>query len=101
MTERFLASSTVVRFGVAAVSVFLPAFVMGLAFPGAIRLLGAGGAAIVPWAWAVNGAASVTASLGAVLIAMNWGYTVTLVCGACLYLLAALVAPLLGRGKTL
>jgi hypothetical protein len=43
---------------------------------------------LLPWAWAVNGAAGVVGSLGSVLIAMNLGYTVTLTVGSCLYLVA-------------
>jgi peptidoglycan/LPS O-acetylase OafA/YrhL len=49
-------------------------FVLGLFFPLGIRRVAAIHADLVPWAWAVNGCASVTASVGAVLIAMAWGF---------------------------
>jgi len=73
-----------------AAGVILPlALALGVGFPGGIALLGSAGERVLPWAWAVNGAASVLGSLGAVLAAMNFGYTVTLAGGAGLYLLAA------------
>lgn len=61
------------------------AFALGMGFPGAMALLGRTGGELLPWAWAVNGGASVVGSLGAVLLAMNFGYTATLVVGTLLY----------------
>ncbi|MBI5441952.1 MAG: hypothetical protein HY900_12160 [Deltaproteobacteria bacterium] len=75
-----------------ATGLLLPlAFTLGVPFPGAIALLGARSRELVPWAWAVNGAASVLGSLGSVLVAMNFGYTATLSVGAGLYGAALLV----------
>ena len=49
----------------------------------------------------MNGALSVLGAILAVFIAMNWGFSVTLACGAALYAVAAgLIAsspPLYGR----
>jgi len=61
---------------------------LGMAMPtGLTRLAGLHEGA-VPWAWAVNGVASVLASVAAVAIAITWGFsTVMLVSTAC-YLLA-------------
>ncbi len=42
----------------------------------------------------MNGALSVLGAILAVFVAMNWGFSVTLLCGAVLY---ALAAALLGR----
>jgi len=82
------------RWMVAAGLVLPLAFVLGMAFPSAMALTGSDGPEILPWAWAVNGSASVVGSLGAVLLAMNFGYTTTLVVGAALY--AAALAALAG-----
>lgn len=65
-----------------------PAFAMGIPFPSAIALLGRNGGDLLPWIWSVNGFASVSASLGALLLAMNCGYTVTLAAGSACYVLA-------------
>ena len=64
---------------------------MGIPFPSGIRVLAAGGGeGLVPWAWGVNGALSVTASVGAILIAMWVGFNVVLLLGLVCYLAAFL-----------
>ena len=64
---------------------------MGMPLPAGIRLLSAGGGALVPWAWGMNGALSVIGATLAVFIAMNWGFSVTLTTGAAVYLAAAVL----------
>ena len=60
-------------------------FLMGMPFPSGLRLV-----KTVEWAWALNAAASVLGSVMAMIIAIHYGLTVTLVCAAVAYLLAAL-----------
>jgi ABC-type Mn2+/Zn2+ transport system permease subunit len=43
---------------------------------------------LVPWSWGVNSATSVLGAILAVVVAMNAGFTVTLLFGTLLYLLA-------------
>jgi len=64
------------------------AVAMGHMFPAALRKLGASEPALVPWCWAVNGFASVVATVGATLLAMEMGFTVVAAAGAGAYLLA-------------
>jgi len=64
-------------------------FLMGMPFPTGLKLLAAGGGSTVEWAWALNAAASVLGSVAAMVIAIHFGLTVTLVCAAVAYLLAA------------
>ncbi len=81
-------------------------FVMGMPFPTGLRALatlpasksGDGQSAhdnAVEWAWAMNAAASVLGSVLAMVIAIQFGLTVTLACGAAAYLLALLLMPAL------
>jgi hypothetical protein len=56
-----------------------------------VRLLAAAQPELVAWAWGMNGALSVLGAILAVFIAMNWGFSVTLLCGAVLYGVAALM----------
>ncbi len=81
-------------------------FVMGMPFPTGLRALGAGPGFNVPgkmsrednaveWAWAMNAAASVLGSVLAMVIAIEFGLTVTLACGAAAYFLALLFLPAL------
>jgi hypothetical protein len=81
-------------------------FVMGMPFPTGLRALAALPATEFPveqsdrdnaveWAWAMNAAASVLGSVLAMVIAIQFGLTVTLACGAAAYLLALLLTPAL------
>ncbi len=65
-------------------------FVMGMPFPLLVRRLDATHPERIPWAWGVNGFASVVGSIGAVLLGMTVGYTAVLLCGVACYALAAL-----------
>lgn len=71
-------------------------FVMGTAFPLGIRALPPAAAPIIPWAWAINGWMSVIASLGTVLIARVFGYSVALAVALGAYAVAMGVAGRLG-----
>ena len=78
-------------------------FVMGMPFPTGLRALAAVPVPDFPsvqdnaveWAWAMNAAASVLGSVLAMVIAIQFGLTVTLACGAAAYLLALLLMPAL------
>ena len=52
---------------------------------------------LVAWAWGMNGALSVLGAILAVFIAMNWGFSVTLLCGAVIYAVAAALVRQLPR----
>jgi spermidine synthase len=81
-------------------------FVMGMPFPTGLRAFAALPAPEYPagtnaadnaveWAWAMNAAASVLGSVLAMVIAIQFGLTVTLVCGTAAYLLALVLMPTL------
>src|SRR5262249_42609736 len=66
-------------------AVLLPlGFFMGMPFPTGLRRV-----QTVEWAWALNAAASVLGSVMAMVVAIHFGLTVTLVCAATAYLIAA------------
>jgi predicted membrane-bound spermidine synthase len=65
---------------------------LGMPMPTGIRLLGARAPELVPWAWGVNGAASVLGSVGAVAFAMQWGFDLALLGAAGLYVAAVFLA---------
>ena len=81
-------------------------FVMGMPFPTGLRALATSRRGEfsanqsesdngVEWAWSMNAAASVLGSVLAMVIAIQFGLTVTLACGAAAYLLALVVVPVL------
>jgi predicted membrane-bound spermidine synthase len=65
---------------------------LGMPMPTGIRILDARAPELIPWAWGVNGAASVLGSVGAVALAMLWGFDQALLVAAGLYLAALLFA---------
>jgi len=67
------------------------AFLMGMPFPSGLRRLEKWHSASVRWAWSLNAAASVLGSAGAIVLAIYFGLEVTLLAGACLYLVAIVV----------
>ena len=80
------------RVALAAALVGLPALLMGMLLPSAIRLLALRHKEIIPWAWGLNGAASVFGSVLAMVVAIHLGFTVTLLTGAGAYALAWFLA---------
>jgi predicted membrane-bound spermidine synthase len=74
-----------------AVALMAPlAILMGMPMPTGIRILRREAPEIIPWAWGINGAASVSGSVGALVIALVTGFNQALIVGSLLYLAAAL-----------
>ncbi len=69
--------------------------VMGIPFPGGVRRLERAAPGLIPWAWAVNGAVSVIASVLAALLALSQGFLAVLALGAVCYVGALLTAATL------
>ncbi len=65
------------------------AFFMGMPFPLGLERVWAAAPALVPWAWGVNGCASVLSALLATLIAMQLGFSAVVLVGAAVYGVAA------------
>ena len=94
---RYLAEDFELRVGIT-IAVLAPmAFLMGMFFPTGIRML-AKQRGLVPWAYGVNGAASVLASVLAVFGAMILGFTAVHYIAAVLYLLASFFLWRMGKG---
>ncbi|MFI5370534.1 MAG: hypothetical protein ACHQ52_03175 [Candidatus Eisenbacteria bacterium] len=84
------------RIAVAVAALTPVGMVLGTAMPLGLRRLANGRAELIPWAWAVNGAASVMGSVLAMVVAINSGFTVTLLLGALSYLGALSLASSTG-----
>ena len=95
VTHRLTAASTPIRIAISAVLLFPSGFFMGMAFPLGIRkALDAHEGAPTAWYWGINGAFSVVSSVLAVVVAVFWGVTVTLLVG-----LGAYVVGLTALGR--
>jgi hypothetical protein len=90
ITRQLVAASTPIRIAVSAAMLFPSGFLMGMAFPLGIRRAQHhhGEAAPTAWYWAINGAFSVISSVLAVVVAVFWGVTVTLLVGLGVYVIA-------------
>jgi hypothetical protein len=79
------------RFVVAALTIAPLALALGHLFPAGLRQVGPAAPVLVPWAWAVNGLASVIATSAAPLIAMSLGFSRLVLIAALCYALAGIV----------
>ncbi len=61
------------------------AFFMGMPFPLGLARVEAGDARLIPWAWAINGCASVTGAVLATLLAIHIGFTAVVIAALVLY----------------
>jgi len=79
------------KIAIAVAVVALSAFCLGMPFPTGLTALSATRPVLVPWAWGVNAALSVTGSLLARLVSVETGFASVLLVAALLYGLAASV----------
>ena len=82
--------------------------VMGMPFPSGLRAISRQDEdgrmlptnhGAVEWAWAMNAASSVFGSVLAMVIAIQFGLNITLLCGAAAYVLAILLLPTFGKQR--
>ncbi len=88
----------------AVISVFVIApigFFMGVPFPSGLAQLSRSREGIVPWAWGVNGALSVSGSVLTRIVSTSMGFTTVLAVMAGLYLAAGALFPVNGAGSSL
>ena len=86
-----------VRAGVAAAMVAPVALLLGMPFAHGIGLLNRINPQFVPWAWAVNGSATVVGSVLTVVVSMNFGFHCVLLIAAGIYAVAFLAVDRLAR----
>lgn len=67
------------------------AFFMGLPFPLGLTRVSETNREFVPWAWGLNGCASVVSAILATILAMHFGFSVVVLLAVGLYILAASV----------
>ena len=72
--------------------VFPLAWFLGMLFPSGLRLMAEINPRAVPWMWGVNGLASVSGSVLAMVLAKLWGFSGVFLAGVGLYLLVVALA---------
>jgi hypothetical protein len=63
---------------------------MGVPFARGLGLVELAAPGLVPWAWAVNGSASVISAILAMMLALSWGFSAVLWIGGGTYVIALL-----------
>jgi hypothetical protein len=97
IVETFIGSPIAVRAIVATVAIAPVALLLGMPFAHGVRLLSQQNPHFVPWAWAVNGSATVVGSVATVLVSMTFGFNAVLLCAAAIYGVAFLAVDRFAR----
>ena len=88
----FVEAATALPLGVRAFLVAMLIFplgvLMGMPFPAGLRRLSEVAVAWTPWAWGINGCASVTGAVASTLLAVHFGFSAVVLLAAGAYLLA-------------
>ena len=82
---RIMDTPFIVRAGIAGLSLAPLAVLMGLPFPLGLTWLEYQAPELIPWAWAVNGCASVVSAVLAAILALSYGFKLVLILGAVAY----------------
>jgi hypothetical protein len=73
------------------------AFAMGMPFPLGMNRVAGGAPELIPWAWALNGCASVVGAVLAALLGVHMGFSLIVAVAVLLYLGAAVTFPKRGE----
>lgn len=98
--DRLLALHLAARIALSVLLIAPLALLMGMPFPIGLRRLARGARNLIPWAWGINGCASVISAVGATLLAVHFGFAWVVVLAVVLYGAAVWLLPLPG-GRTL
>ncbi len=99
LLNRFIFLPFAWRIAVSFFLISLAGFFMGSFFPDGIRRLGKQDKTMIGWAWGANSFATVLGSILAVIVSINWNFTVVLVMAGMAYLAAGLCSLKAGRTK--
>ncbi|HOV13739.1 MAG TPA: SAM-dependent methyltransferase, partial [Spirochaetota bacterium] len=69
------------------------AYFLGMPFPNGLRVLSIKNQSLVPWAWGMNGALSVTGTVLTRLLSISFGFTFVLVFAIVIYVIAGFTYP--------
>ena len=98
---RMLAWPDLAKIGISLLIIAPLAFFMGMPFPLGLARVSERVPTLVPWAWGVNGCASVLSAVLAMILAIHVGFTVVVMVAVALYWIAAAsFRRLLGEAET-
>ncbi len=94
--DQFIGAGDALRIGVSVALIAPLAFFMGMPFPVGLRELARIAPDFIPWAWGINGFASVLSSALATVLAIEIGFSAVVVIALLLYLTAGALLQSLG-----
>ncbi len=90
--QLFVGAPDLVKVGLTNLLVAPLAFAMGMPFPLGLRALADRAPGFIPWAWGINGFASVASAVLATLLAIEFGFTAVIVLATAFYAIAAVIS---------
>lgn len=87
-----IGSGIAVRYAVTVLLLMPVSFFMGWMFPSGMEILETGKSSLIPWAWGINGFASVTSAPLAIMLSMSIGFGQVILLGLACYILAMLTS---------
>lgn len=88
-----LATPMLVRIIVSMLIIAPGAFFLGVPFPSGLAALTKSKERLIPWAWGMNGALSVTGSVLATILTISFGFHVVLIVAMAVYVIAGVIFP--------
>ena len=89
----FAASPVLLKIFISVLLIAPLAFFMGMPFPLALSSIARHEEKLIPWAWGINGAASVVSAVAATLLAIHFGFTAVILLAVFLYISVVFVFP--------
>jgi len=85
--DHFLGATKQVRIAISLALLFPLGLVLGMFFPTGVRIISADNRDFIPWAWGINGCASVIGTVLSIIIAMSHGFSTVTVLAVIIYLI--------------
>jgi hypothetical protein len=99
--RQFLASSFVTRIVISILLIFPCGFFMGIPFPIGLSWTAQHNKNFIPWAWGINGYATVIGSVLSVILALHFGFHVVLLIASAIYIFAYFCLSYSGRQQSM
>jgi spermidine synthase len=85
--NHFLGASKQVRIAISLVLLFPLGLLLGTFFPTGIKIISGNDKRFIPWAWGINGCASVIGTVLSIIIAMSYGFRTVTVLAVIIYII--------------
>jgi len=95
--NQFLGASRQVRIAISLVLLFPLGLLLGVFFPTGIKIISTDDERFIPWAWGINGCASVIGTVLSIIIAMSHGFGTVTVLAVIIYIIG--VVAMFRAGK--